>query len=419
MTRRPHLLVLSGDNAADLDQATADLTADLTEDTDLAGVAARLWSRPARAHRRAVVAADPLRAAQALTREEGGVAVPGRPVVFLCAGVGDQYVGLGAGLARHLPVYRRELARCLRAMEAESGVELRKVLYPEQPAARRSLAEMLAGSSADIHRTTAAQPLLFATQYAMAATLRAFGVEPAVLAGYSIGEYVAACLAGVLPLDGALRLVARRAHLVADLPPGGMLAVAAGPDALGDLGPGVSVAALNSPALTVLSGPAGALAAEAERLAARGIAGQPLSTSHAFHSPMMEPVVEPLRRLAAGLALRGPAIPMLSNGTGGWLGAEAADPGYWAGHLRNTVRFADNVAELWRLPDPVLVELGPGPALGRLAAQSPARPPGRGLIVATAPGPHERRPDLVVLLTALARLWMAGCPVRHDDLVAA
>jgi acyl transferase domain-containing protein len=110
---------------------------------------------------------------------------------------------------------------------------------------------------------------------------------------------------------------------------------------------------------------------------------------------------------------------MLSNGTGGWLGAEAADPGYWAGHLRNTVRFADNVAELWRLPDPVLVELGPGPALGRLAAQSPARPPGRGLIVATAPGPHERRPDLVVLLTALARLWMAGCPVRHDDLVAA
>ena len=424
--RRPHVLVLSADTPADLDRVTADLAGKLTEGTDLGTVAAQLHALPALPYRRAIVAADPVRAAQHLTLGDPravitGQAAPGRTVVFLCAGVGDQYVGLGAGLARALPVYRRELTRCLRAMEAEAGTELMAVLYPEQPPDRRerSLAELLQQQDqpvADIHRTTAAQPLLFATQYAMAVTLRAFGVEPSVLAGYSIGEYVAACLAGVLPLDGALRLVARRSRLVADLPPGGMLAVAAGVEALGDLSPGVSVAAVNSPDLTVLSGPVDALTRLAGRLADRGIAGQRLTTSHAFHSPMMEPVVEPLRELAKALTLREPAIPLVSNGTGGWMGAEATDPGYWAGHLRNTVRFADNVAALWTLPDPVIVELGPGPTLGRLAAQSPARPAGAGLIVATAPGPHERRPDMVALLTALATLWTAGCPVRLDGL---
>jgi acyl transferase domain-containing protein len=272
---------------------------------------------------------------------------------------------------------------------------------------------------ADIHRTAAAQPLLFATQYAMAGTLRSLGLEPDVLAGYSIGEYVAACVAGVLPLDGALRLVARRARLVADLPDGGMLAVAAAADDLGDLGPDVCVAALNSPALTVLSGPVKALTAIALDLADRDISSQQLSTSHAFHSPMMEPVVEPLRQLVAGFDLREPRIRMLCNGTGGWMGAEATDPAYWAGHLRNTVRFADNVAQVWTLPDPILVELGPGPTLGRLAGQSPQRPEGAGLIVSTLPGPMEKRPDVVAFLAAVGQLWTAGCSVSLSALAAA
>jgi acyl transferase domain-containing protein len=427
--RRPHLLVLSADTPDALEGATDDLAGKLTPDSDLGLLADQLRGLPELSHRRAVVAIDPERAARGLSRREPksvvrGQARPGRPVVFLFAGVGDQYPGLGAGLARALPGYRRELTHCLHEMSDEAGVDLPEVLFPEDPVHRRgrTLAEMLGQAHhpvADIHRTAAAQPLLFATQYAMASTLRRLGLEPDVLAGYSIGEYVAACVAGVLPLDGALQLVARRARLVADLPDGGgMLAVAAAPGDLGDLGPDVCVAALNSPALTVLSGPVKALTAIALSLADRNVSSQQLSTSHAFHSPMMEPVVEPLRQLVAGLDLREPRIRMLCNGTGGWMGAEATDAGYWAGHLRNTVRFADNAALLWTLPDPVLVELGPGPTLGRLAGQSTQRPPGAGLIVSTAPGPMEKRPDLVAFLTALAQLWTAGCSVSLTALAA-
>jgi acyl transferase domain-containing protein len=464
--RKPHLLVLSADSPEELDRATDELAAKLTAGTDLADVAAQLRRMPALAHRRTVVAADPARAAQHLQRRDPRStatdrARPERPVVFLCAGVGDHYAGLGAGLARVLPVFRDELARCLAAMSQETGMALAEVLYPAGGggARERSLVQMMShddGPVADIHRTTAAQPLLFAAQWAMAATLQALGVRPAALCGYSIGEYVAACVAGVLPLDGALRLVARRARLVADLPAGGMLAVAAGPEKIASVTtldapaagigvpapppgvpaeqPGVrnaatqpgtagadptrgaGIAALNGPELTVLSGPVEALMAVAAALAAQGIASQRLSTSHAFHSPMMEPVIAPLRELVATFPLREPRIPLLCNGTGGWMHSEATDPGYWAGHLRNAVRFADNVAHLWTLDDPILVELGPGAALTRLAAQHPARPAGSGTTIATLPGPLEKRPDVVVLLTALGRLWAAGCPIVLDEL---
>jgi acyl transferase domain-containing protein len=427
--RRPHLLVLSADAPDALERDTDDLAGTLTNGsgTDLAAIARQLHARPALPHRRAILATEPARAAQHLYRRDPrfvatGHAEPGRPVVFMCAGVGDQYAGMAAGLARALPVFRQELTRCLRAMEAELGLELTKVLYPDDPVRRRgpSLAAMLDhhnGPADEIHQTTTAQPLLFATQYAMAITLQTLGPRPSALVGYSIGEYVAACIAGVIRLDDALRLVARRARLVADLPEGGMLAVAAGPQTLAaHLGDEVAVAALNGPELTVVSGPTGALADIGKRLAARDIASQPLSTSHAFHSPMMDPVVAPLRELVATFELRTPGIPMQSNGTGTWMHAEATSPDYWAGHLRNPVRFADNVAELWQLPDPVLIELGPGQALGRLASQSPARPAGRGLTVPTLPGPLEKRPDLVVLLTAIGHLWTAGCPVSFPEL---
>ncbi|MFC7549674.1 acyltransferase domain-containing protein [Plantactinospora sp. GCM10030261] len=455
--RQPHLLVLSADTPGELDAVTDELAAKLTGGADLADVAAHLRTMPELPYRRMVVAVNPARAAQHLQRRDPRHtatehARPERPVVFLFSGVGDHYVGLGAGLARVVPRFRHELTRCLRAMTEETGIALAEVLYPAGGATsrERSLAQMLShddGPVADIHRTIAAQPLLFATQYAMAVTLQAFGVRPAALCGYSIGEYVAACIAGVLPLDDALRLVARRACLVADLPGGGMLAVAAAPGAIaaaidpglvavaddwaavdgrgafevgfGSTAPlrdGVAVAALNGPALTVLSGPVEALAAVAATLATRGIASQRLSTSHAFHSPMMDPVVEPLRNLIATIPLREPQIPLLCNGTGGWMGAEAIDPGYWAGHLRNPVRFADNVAQMWSLDDPILVELGPGAALTRLAAQHPARPLGCGTTAITLPGPLEKRPDLVVLLTACGRLWAAGCPIAIDAL---
>jgi acyl transferase domain-containing protein len=392
---RPQLLPLSAADPAALDEATDRLISRLDSGPALADVARDLQAEwPARPFRRVVVATEAAEAADYLRRRDRRrvfSAAPDapRPVVFMFSGVGDRYPGLAAGLYRCWPAFRQELDRCFRLLGPHLGVDLHAVLYPEgtgQPAAaaqgRPDKAAMFdqRRSPEEVHGTAVAQPLIFAVQQAMATTLRSLGVEPSALLGYSVGEYVAACQAGVLPLDSALRLVALRARLIADLPEGAMLAVmapaaAAEPHCAGRL----SVAAVDGPQLTVLAGRPEDIRQAAERLTGAGIACRQLPTSHAFHSFMMDPVVQPLHDLLTTFALRTPGLPVLSNATGTWLSPDqATSPGYWAGHVRETVRFADELAEVWKLPDPILVELGPGRALGQLAGQvypRPTRPP--------------------------------------------
>lgn len=429
--RPPHLLLLSADTAAELHRRRGELAERLDRNPapSLAAIARSLRERPHLPHRYAVVASEPARAARHLRHGHpqlacAGQADPHRNVVFLFAGVGDHYPGLGADLARQLPSFDRELRRCLRALGTELDLDLATILHPpgthRHPADIGALFDDGRQPVARIHRTRVAQPLLFAVQYALAAALQELGVRPSALAGYSIGEYVAATVAGVLDCQDALRLVARRANLVADQPAGGMLAVSCGADALTPyLDQEVFTAALDGPDLTVLAGRASGLDSVAKRLGERGISSRLLPAEHAFHSPLLDPVVAPLRELVAGFALRPPAVPVQSNSTGTWLREEATSPDYWAGHLRNPVRFADNLAEIWRLPDPVLVELGPGQSLVRLALQNPGRPPGPApLTVPTLPGRLERRPDLVVFLIAIARLWTTGVEVDVDKVVA-
>jgi acyl transferase domain-containing protein len=443
---RPRLLTLSGSSPAALDAITEKVAGQLEGRAGLAGLAAGLQAEPAAGpFRRVVVAADPAQAARYLRKGDrrrvfSGQAEPGRPMVFMFSGVGDQYPGLAAGVYQGLPAFREEMDQCFGILRPELGMDLRAILYPrgaeaDRPAVDSETADKAAmfdqrRAAGEIHRTVVAQPLVFAVQYALARALRSLGAEPSALLGYSIGEYVAACLAGVLPLEPMLRVIALRARLVADLPEGAMLAVMSGEQAVQPyLDARLSIAALDGPQLTVLAGPADAIGQAGQRLTAGGIACRELPTSHAFHSAMMEPVVQPLRELLCSFPLRPPAIPVLSNCTGTWLSAgEAISPGYWARHLRQTVRFADELAEVWQLGRPILIELGPGRALGQLARQSQllhgqlagagqAGPGGEtGLILHTLPGPFEGRLEAEVLLDAVGRLWATGTEINFSEL---
>ncbi|MFC8506954.1 acyltransferase domain-containing protein [Streptomyces sp. NPDC057411] len=440
------LLTLSAPTVEALERATDELADRL----DAAGEAgfARLPAVPAPraepgAVRRAVLADSAANAARWLRKRDVrrvfGGAGDGSSRVFLFSGVGDQYPGLGAGLYRCLPAFRDQLDRCFGLLADEHGLDLRPVLFPPPTAgdAGEAQAAGAAGAAAEdsadpfdrhtapqeIHRTVVAQPLLFALQYSLARALTALGAPPAALAGYSVGEYTAACVAGVFPVEDALRLVTGRARLVDELPPGAMLAVAAGPEALdgplAGLLPGpLSLAALNGPQQTVLSGPVEAVEEALGRLTGAGLPCQRLATAHAYHSAMTEPLTGPLEELLGTVPLARPAIPLLSNVTGTWLrDEEATSPAFWARQLSRTLRFSDELATVWRLPDPLLVELGPGQALTRLALGHPDRPANAlASVVQTLPGRLERRPERELLLAAAGRLWAAGAAVDWSAL---
>ncbi len=445
MSGQPRLLTLSAPTAPALEQATDELARQL-ESLDDAGFA-RLpevpdTQAPPRSLRRAVAAGTAAEAARRLRKRDARRVFTGGPdsrpsPVFLFSGVGDQYSGLGAGLYRCLPAFRSELDRCVRLL-AEHGLELRPLLFPpessdssdslgsSQPSAGAGsggpdLAALFdrRETTQEIHRTVVAQPLMFSLQYALARALTALGCEPSALAGYSVGEYAAACVAGVFTLEDALRLVTQRARLVDELPAGAMLAVMAGPQPLGPyLGGPVSLAALNGPEQTVLSGPVEAIEETARRLTAEGMACRRLATSHAFHSAMTEPLTGPLEDLLGTLPLRPPVLPLLSNVTGTWLrDEEATSPAYWARQLCRTIRFSDEVAELWRIRQPLLVELGPGQALSRLALQHQDRPAHAvASLVQTLPGQFESRTERELLLSAAGQFWAAGLKVHWSGL---
>jgi acyl transferase domain-containing protein len=282
---------------------------------------------------------------------------------------------------------------------------------------RRSAPEAVEEDPAEarLRRTVFAQPACFVVEYALAQLLISWGIKPQAMIGYSVGEYVAACLAGVLSLNGALELVARRAKLIEDLPPGAMLAVPLPEEEIRPLLEemrGLSLSATNGPHFCVAGGPAEAVEELDRRLGERGVSCIRLRTTHAFHSAMMEPAVEAFTAVARGVSLDPPRIPYLSNVTGSWItAADLADPGYWARHMRSAVRFAEGVGELLREPDRVFLEVGPGATLGTLVKQHPAAGANR-TAVPTLRRAGEGGSDLELLLEAVGRLWIAG--VRVD-----
>ncbi len=413
------LLLLSAKSATALDAMAQRLARHLGEhpELDLADVAFTLRTgRKAFAHRRTVVAKDPPAAAAALRGEPSPGAVAarsgtsdggGRPVAFLFPGQGAQHVGMAAELHRDEPVFRDHLDRCCELLQPALGLDLRQLLYPPEGEAE--------AAAEQLRRTELTQPALFAVELALARQWMAWGVRPAAMVGHSIGEYVAACLAGVFSLEDALALVAERGRLMGGLPPGTMLAVGRAPEAIEPLlGDELSLAAINGPERCVVSGPETAVAAFEQRLAGDGHGGlcRRLHTSHAFHSPMVEPILEPFRRRLAAVELRPPELPFVAGVSGTWITAEeATDPAYWVRQLRRPVRFAAALDALFADRRRVLLEVGPGRSLSSLARRHPvAREASGALVVASLPEAKKAREtsDLATVLSALGRLWAAG-----------
>jgi non-ribosomal peptide synthase protein (TIGR01720 family) len=418
-SRPRQLFVLSARTPAALAAATTGLAAHLRRHPELhpAEVAWTLQAgRRAFDHRRAVVArglddlVEVLESPGSRRLWSGGQAPAVHSVAFLFPGQGAQHPGMAADLYAGEPVFRSELDRCAELLVPHLGRDLRRSIYPDP--------DMDPGAAAlELADTRLAQPALFAVEYALARLWMDWGIQPAALLGHSIGEYVAACLSGVLSLEGALRLVAARGRLLGGLPRGAMLSVPL-PEAevVPFLAGGLSLAAVNGSALCVLSGPDEEIAAVSGRLRARGIDGTRLHTSHAFHSAMLDPVLPAFRREVEQVELGEPEIPYLSNLTGTWIKAEeAADPDYWVCHLRETVRFEAGLSVLLRDPSQALLEVGPGGKLAQLASRHPQRDPDQP-VLASLPHPRNPESEAGTLLTAAARLWVSGVPMEWPKL---
>lgn len=428
---RRELLVLSAKTPDALNAATARLAARLgASDADqrLADVAwSLLTGRQPFAQRRFAVAGDPAEAAAALetvdpARTGTRRVTHERPeVAFLFPGQGSQYPGMGRAWYDREPVFRDAVDRCAVLLKPHlDGLDLRELLLARDPDAE---------AVAALEQTRLAQPAIFVIAYALAALWRHWGVTPVAMIGHSIGEFVCACLAEVFSLEDALALVAARGRLMQAMPPGRMLSVRRAAETVTPLlTPDLALAAINGPGLCVVSGAAEAIAALETRLNAMEVSCKPLRTSHAFHSPMMDPVVAPFEALLRAMTLRAPRVPFVSTATGrGITDAEATDPAYWAGHLRATVRFAEAVQTLWSAaPERVLLEVGPGTTAATLARQQAAEP-ARQLAVSSFGAAGRPEEDEAALLRALGQLWSAdvaidwnayfdGVPVRRVTL---
>ena len=406
----PQLLTLSARTPAALDELRRRLATYLTEHPrlDLSDVAYTLQcGRKSLPHRSGLVCRGIEDAVEALTGLDtqriftGPRLAGGRPVAFLFPGQGTQYVNMARGLYDNEPTFREQVDIGAKIIEPILGTDLRGLLYP--------CSDTLEEAKARLQQTSVAQPALFLVEYALARLWMKWGLFPEAMLGHSIGEYVAACLAGVMSLEDALTLVAERGRLM-QIPGGGMLAVALDGDRIAaDLTAGLSIAAYNAPSLCVVSGPDAELTAFQQRLALAGVQSQRLHTAHAFHSGMMDAALSPFGKAVARLSLRAPQIPYLSNVTGTWITEqEAMDPAYWVRHLRETVRFSRGLTHLLDDPNRILLEVGPGDSLATITRQHRA---GGYTIVSSLRHPRHQGPDTEVLLGALGRLWTAGASV--------
>ena len=400
------LLLLSAKTSEALEAATANLVQYLqsNQDSSLADVAYTLQvGRRGFTYRQMLVCQSRDDALQALENLEPqrvftcSTESRQNSVVFMFPGQGTQYVNMALELYQTEPIFTAQIDRCCELLKPHLGLDLRHVLFPSE-AKEESATQQL-------QRTHLAQPALFVIEYALARLWMMWGVYPEAMIGHSVGEYVAACLADVFSLEDALALVAARGQLMQQLPGGAMLAVPLSEQEVRPLlGDQLSLAAINAPERCVVSGPNSAINNLQKRLIQRGVECRPLHTSHAFHSPMMEPIIEPLTQQLEKVNFNQPKIPFLSNLTGTWItAAEATDPHYWTKHLRQTVRFAAGIAQLLQEPNRLLLEVGPGRTLSILAKQQTQEQ----LVLCSTRHPYDQKSDLAFLLHTLGRLWLS------------
>jgi acyl transferase domain-containing protein len=408
--RARQLLLLSAKTTDALKEAAVNLAEHIESDPDinLADVAYTLQVGRSRMSQATAVVCESAAEAVAVLKDTdslamlNGAATGDRPVAFMFAGGGAQYPGMGHALYESEPVFRAAVDECLRLLESEIDFDLKSLLFPPPDALEKAAAEL--------ERPTRALPALFSIQYAQAQQWLAWGVQPDAMIGHSMGEYTAACLAGVLTLKDALSLVAFRGRLFEKLPAGAMLSVPLSGDELQPLlGDALSMSAANAPELSVAGGPVAAIEALEQRLAEREIESNRIHISVAAHSLMLEPYLAEFRDYVARFDLGKPEIPFVSNLTGEWITPEqASDADYWVRHLRETVRFTNGLVQLLEDDSRVLLEVGPGRTLATLA-RSHAEPGSARATLTSLPHPEDRETsDAVFMLHSLAGLWAAG-----------
>lgn len=411
-SRSTQLLVLSAKTESALETATTNLAEFLEKHpgANLADMAYTLKvGRREFQHRRMLTCSSTEDAVTVLDsgdskRLKTAQARSSRPrLYFVFPGQGTQQVNMGRGLYESEPDFRAEVDRCAEILKPHLGLDIREILYPS--------AENLEDARVRLNQTSITQPAIFVIEYALARLWERWSVKPDAMIGHSVGEYAAACLAGVFSLEDALGVLAARGRLSEELPGGKMLAVRLPVDAIGQyLQNGLSLASVNSPNLSVLSGPKEQIEELKSLLEKDSIPARLLQTSHAFHSAMIEPILPKFIELMEGIRLNAPTIPYVSTLTGRWISEnEAQDPHYWARHFRETVLFASGVEELRADADGIFMEVGAGQTLGRLIRQTCDK--SRHEVVSSLGDECTNASDQNSFQTALGQLWINGVEI--------
>ena len=420
---RPYqLLRLAAITSTALEQSTNNLKEYITQniETNLADVAYTLdHGRKAYNHRRFIVCRDRINAIATLDTLDVKCSatrlseIRNPDVVFMFPGQGSQYLHMGKYFYEHEIVFRDAVDRCAEILKPLLDRDLLEVIYPPQSDDGDEAATAL------LRQTQYTQPALFTIEYALALLWQSWGVRPAAMIGHSIGEFVAACLSGVFSLEDGLKLVATRARMMGALPSGSMLSVRLAPEVLATrLSADLAIAAVNGALLCVVAGPTEQVDNLQRQLEAEEIVCRTLHTSHAFHSPMMDPIIEPFAEMVKTIKLSPPTIPFVSTVTTDWItDAQATDPMYWASHLRATVRFAEGAKRLWEQPERVLLEVGPRTTTTTLARQQ-AKDIKRQIAISSLGSTADDDAEWAAILQAIGQLWLAGVDLDRQQFYA-
>ncbi|TFI50726.1 SDR family NAD(P)-dependent oxidoreductase [Mastigocladus laminosus UU774] len=415
-SRSWQLLLLSTKTSTALSTATENLANYLQQhpDLNLADVAHTLQvGRWTLNHRRMVVCQtqeDAINALRDPQRTFTHYQEPcNRPIVFMFSGQGSQYVNMGRELYESETVFREQLDYCCELLKPHLELDLRTVLYPSE--------EKALTATQKLQQTAITQPALFAIEYALTKLWIAWGVRPENMIGHSIGEYVAATLAGVFSLEDALAIVATRGKLMEQLPGGAMLSIGLPEKEVQQLlEPEVFLAASNAPSSCVVSGSTEAIDQLQQELQQIGVSCRRLHTSHAFHSQMMSPIIKTFVQFLQKVKLNPPKIPFISNVSGTWITTvEATDPNYWGKHLRQPVRFCEGITELAKTPETLFLEVGPGRTLSTFVKQHQKE---ESTVLTSLRHPQQQESDVAFLLNSLGKLWLVGMKVDWSGFYA-
>jgi acyl transferase domain-containing protein len=346
-----------------------------------------------------------------------------RPMAFLFPGVGDHYINMSKKLYDTMPVYRKQFDQCCDILKPYLEQDLRDIIFVKQEADNDQdskggldLRRMLQRGPVDENTQKLNLPIfshtgVFVVNYSLAKLWISWGIHPQATIGYSIGEYVSACLSEVISLEDVLPFIAKRAKMIQDLPEGAMLAVPLSEkEILQYLDESHSIAILSTDSQCVIAGTPEAIDNLEKTLTGKDILYRRLQNTHAVHSKLMEPLRSPITEMMQNIQLNPPRVPYLSNVTGTWINdAQATDPHYWAQHTCQTARFIDGIGELLQSPGRIMLEVGPGQSLGSFVYQHSGYKDNQDCIVLpTLKTMYDRQADDVFLLNTLGKLWLAG-----------